>query len=82
MDGIAERFGITKYHFSHRIDCVSLASNPVETKVDMARTNFKGRIFDKSILENFYQLFKLTGSLVGSDFLKAGPFLFPWILMH
>lgn len=71
MDGIAERFGITKYHFSHRTDCVSLASNPVETKVDMARTNFKGRIFDKSILENFYQLFKLTGSLVGSDFFEG-----------
>lgn len=71
MEGIAERFGITKYHFSHHTDCISLASNPIETKVDMARAKFKGKTFDKSILEDFYLQFKLTGSLTGSDFFEG-----------
>lgn len=68
MDVIAERFGITKYHFSHHTNCISLASNPIETKVDMVKVNFKGKIFDKSALENFYYPFQLTGNISGSDF--------------
>lgn len=71
MDAIAERYGITKYHFSHHADCISLASNPIETKVDMAKANFKGRFFDVATLENFYRPFQLTGSLAGSGFFEG-----------
>ncbi len=68
LDAIAERYQITKYHFSHHCDCISAFDKPIETKQDMAMVNFKGRTFTKKEAESFFEKFHLGGNVSGSDF--------------
>lgn len=68
LDAMAERYQITKYHFSHHCDCISAFDKPVETKQDMAAIKFKGKTFTKKEMENFFKKFHLSGSVCGSDF--------------
>ena len=68
LDAMAERYQITKYHFSHHCDCISDFAKPVETKQDMAMSNFEGRTFTKKETESFFQKFHLTGNISSSDF--------------
>lgn len=68
LDAMAERYQITKYHFSHHCDCISAFDKPVETKQDMAMIYFKGRTFTKKEIESFFSRFHLNGNICGSDF--------------
>lgn len=68
LDAMAERYHISKYHFSHHCDCISAFDKPVETKQDMAMSNFKGKTFTKKEIESFFQKFHLTGNISSSDF--------------
>lgn len=68
LDAMAERYKITKYHFSHHCDCISAFDKPVETKQDMVMIYFKGRTFTKKEIESFFSRFHLNGNVSGSDF--------------
>ena len=68
LDAMAERYQITKYHFSHHCDCISAFDKPVETKQDLAMVYFKGRTFPKKEIESFFSRFHLNGNVCGSDF--------------
>ena len=71
LDAMAERYQITKYHFSHHCDCISASDKPVETKQEMATVCFKGRTFTKKEIESFFAKFHLNGNVCGSDFFSG-----------
>lgn len=68
LDAMAERYQITKYHFSHHCDCISASDKPVETKQDMVTVCFKGRTFTKKEIESFFAKFHLNGNICVSNF--------------
>lgn len=68
LDAMAERYQITKYHFSHHCDCISASNKPVETKQDMVTVCFKGRTFTKKEIESFFAKFHLNGNICVSNF--------------
>ena len=71
FDVMCERLNIRKYHVSHHCDCISLASDPVETKVDLLRKHFKGKNFTKKQAEDVLHSYKLTGIVSGNEFYKG-----------
>lgn len=68
LDAMAERYQITKYHFSHHCDCISAFDKPVETKQDMAMVNFEGRTFTRKEMKNFFKKFHLLGDVSSPTF--------------
>ncbi len=68
LDAMAERYEITKYHFSHHCDCISFSDKPIETKIDMATCNFKGRVFTKKDVKTFFKKFHLSSGINNLDF--------------
>ena len=71
FDVMCERLGVTKYHVSHHCDCISLASNPVETKADLLQKHFAGKAFTKKEAEELLKSYKLTANISSNEFFKG-----------